>query len=319
MYQIVTKLKTETDCYISDTFRNRGASTALYKGSIKDARWPPNTMSKRNLLLLIEQTRSAQVAREIACEIAAQGHCTLTGLRITESDWPVEVESDSTLAKSLVRAVHRDTGGTGEGEPDSAGENNELLISREICYQEKTLSGPKYALLSQEAERNDLTLIGREGNFEEQSANAKEVINLMLQYRPRPLLITPPERPVGDEVLVAYDGDVKSSRSVQLFVLLGLATGRKMRILCVERQRKVAQTKIDSIMSFLAQHDIEATPEIAETPASATEVLFDKIKELKPSMVVVGARGTDGWRQTIFGSTGHYLIRHCPVPLFTST
>lgn len=270
-------------------------------------------MPKRNLLLLMEPTLSGQLARQLACTIAARGSCALSALHITEPNWPADEDRKSSLSTNLVQALQALTNDT-----STVTDEDELLAQHKICYVEKTMSGPKYALLSQEAEQNDLILLGREGNFEEQSEHAKEVINLMLEYRPRPMVIASPEAGTGEEVLVAYDGDPRSSRAVQLFVLLGLAAEKQLHLLCIDRQQKAAQSKIDSITSFLHQHEVEATSEIIESRDSPTEILFERINQARPSMVVAGAKGTTGWRQTMFGSTGDYLIRHCPVPLFTS-
>tara|TARA_R110002072_G_scaffold46082_1_gene127833 strand:- start:10015 stop:10803 length:789 start_codon:yes stop_codon:yes gene_type:complete len=261
----------------------------------------------------MESTRSAQVAREIACRIAARGNCTLTGLHIEDLDFPSEVTKESNLCQNLIESIQ--TGHTDQADVKDA---EALLTSQDIRFHEKTLIGPKYSLLAQEAESNDVTLIGREGNFEEQADDAKEVISLMLQYRSRPLIITPPEPVEGNEVLIAYDGNLKSSRAIQIFVLLGLAEGRQLTLLCVDTKKKTAQAKIDSINAFLDQHEVSATTEVIESRSNSRDVLAERIESTRPSIVVAGARGTTGWRQTVFGSTGDYLIRHCPVPLFTS-
>jgi len=236
----------------------------------------------------------------------------LTCLQITEHDSSVMIPTDSMISKQLVRNLDSKSGDNDPASSDAA-----CLAAHEVCYQEKTLSGPKYSVLSQEGEGNDLILLGREGNFVEQSDNAKEVINLMLEYRPRPLVIAPPNPPEGSDILVAYSGGPRSSRALQLFVLMGLAEGKQLHLLCVDRNEKAAQSKIDSIAQFLHRHEVRSTSTTIVSRAEPTDVILDKIREKTPSMLVAGAKGTNGWRQTMFGSTGDYLIRHCPVPLFT--
>jgi nucleotide-binding universal stress UspA family protein len=260
----------------------------------------------------MEPTRSAQVAKEIACQITARGSCALTGLHIEEPGFPSDI-AKSNLYQSLIETLQ-----THAACQTSGGDAEALLTNQNIRSYEKTLIGPKFTMLAQEAERNDLTLLGREGNFEELADDAKEVISLMLQYRPRPMIIAPPEPVEGNEVLVAYDGNPTASRAIQMFILLGLAEGMQLHLLCIDRKEKVAQAKIDSIHAFLNQHEVSATTEIIESRSSPGEVLTSRINSSRPSMVVAGAKGTSGWRRSMFGSTGDFLIRHCPVPLFTS-
>lgn len=269
-------------------------------------------MPKRNLLLLVENTSSAMTARDIACGFAAEGNSMLTCLQITEADSSTIISTETMISKQLVRNLQLKSGDHEPTTSDAA-----CLAEHEISYREKTLSGPKYAVLSQEGEANDLILLGREGNFVEESENAKEVINLMLEYRPRPLVIVPPNPPEGSDILVAYSGGPRSSRALQLFVLMGLAEGKQLHLLCVDRSEKAAQSKIDCITTFLRQHDVSSTSTIIVSRGEPTDVILSKIREETPSMLVAGAKGTNGWRQAMFGSTGDYLIRHCPVPLFT--
>lgn len=288
----------------------------MYKKPLNLPTVPP--MSRRNLLLLIEPTPSALVAKEVACGIAAFGNCTMTGLQIYEDTWLKDVSAPPTSLKStLVSQVEARIGGSTESRPATGDDQDEILARQNIYFREKSLTGPRYALLSEEAERNDLTLLGREGNFEEQSENAREVISLLLQYRPRPIIVTPPNSSHGNNVLVAYDGSPRASRALQLFVLLGLAEDKNIHLLSVDRKPRAAEARMESVTGFLAQHEIEVTPHIISARNDPTDVIFETIKETSASMVVAGAQGTTGWRQTMFGSIGDYLIRHCPVPLFT--
>lgn len=274
-------------------------------------------MSRRNLLLLIEPTPSAQVAKTVACDVAAMGDCTITGLQIYEDTWLKDVSAPPTSLKSTLVERVAVSNGPSRARLSQTGDRDQILVEQRICIREQSRVGPKYALLSEEAERNDLTLLGREGNFEEQSDTAKEVISLLLQYRPRPIIVTPPTASPGNNILVAYDGSPRASRALQLFVLMGLAKGKNIHLLSVNSKPKVAEARVESVTGFLEKHEIRVTPHVVNARNDPTDVIFETIRATSASMVVAGAQGTTGWRQTMFGSVGDYLIRHCPVPLFT--
>lgn len=260
-------------------------------------------MAERNILFLLEQTPSGQVAAQIAWQLASKHGSFLTGLEIAEP--PIDDEDEDHKRPTGVEVPHVPKPAT---------------FSKEgVPYEHKRVMGPKYAALSQEAEKNDLTVIGREGNFEEEADGAKEVITLMLEYRARPLLIAPPTAAdtENNEVLIAYDGSPRASRALYFFTFLGLTEGRKLNLLTIDRSTKAAEAKLNSVCSFLEHHEIEAEKIVVQSRENTTEVLSEQIEQLKPGMVVAGAAGKQVWREAIFGTVGAYLIRRCTTPLFT--
>ncbi len=255
----------------------------------------------RNVLLLQEPTLSGTIATNIACDIAMQGNCNITGLQIQE---PGSTEGVGISARARLN--------------ERIGESESSWSSRHITLNEKTLIGPKFAMLSQEAEAHDLTLLGREGNFEEHaSRSAKEVITLLLKYRASPLIIAPANAKSDADILVTYDGSPRASRAVRFLGLLGLAEGKNIHVLCIDHQRRVAEAKVEMISEYLRKQNACLTGHAVASRANASEVIFDKITELDTSLVVSGALASSGWRRGLLGSVSDYLIRHCPVPLFT--
>lgn len=274
----------------------------------------------RNLLLLVEQTPSGQAAKKVACDIAGQGNCNLTALAIREPDSPAHNNED--LAASphalsvdeLAQQEHRDAWQSNAHAPAGNGYFSGLPAG----WRTKVVTGPKYAVLCQELENNDLAVMGRDGNFAEHwSHNAKEVINLLLEYRPRPLIIAAPMDPGAHrDVLITYDGSAGSSRAVQFFALMGLARNRNVHVLSVSRKKNVAGHRVDLLAAYLKKHDIETLPHAVNSREDPRDVIVDMIGRTRASLVVAGAFGTSGWKRSLFGSVSDYLIRYCPVPLF---
>ena len=270
----------------------------------------------RNLLLLVEPTPSGQVAKEIACQIAAQGDCKLTALQIHDTDWPVDEEH---LKKSPRQLLAEYTGrsdlGKVVGEREGAEEGNVAELN--ITYSDKVLYGHKYTLLCQESESNDLAVLGREGNLaEERRRGAKEVINMMLSYQPKPIIVTPPRAPSGHGILVTCDGSPGSVRALQLFVAMGLADGQQVHVLSAHRRRKTAEFHADAATRYLEDHGVEAIKHTSDTSLTPQAAIEDKVKETGAAMVVMGAYGRSEWRHSIFGSVTDCLIYHSPVPVF---
>lgn len=276
----------------------------------------------RNILLLVEETRSAHVARAVAFDIASRGNCNLTALRIRgprpSRDVDDIVRSPHMLIIEELEERRRGDAPPRAGiEPASVGAAG-VPSGPNVAYREQVLAGPKYAVLCQESAHNDLTVIGRDGNFAEHwDQDAKEIINLMLEYQARPLIIAPPERRSGRDVLIAYDGSPGAARAIQLFVLMGLARDHGVHVLSADRNKDVARSRVDTVAAYLKNHRIGTMPHAVPSRADARDILMDKISETGSSLVVAGACGASSFKRNVFGSVGDYLIRYCPVPVFT--
>lgn len=79
----------------------------------------------------------------------------------------------------------------------------------------------------------------------------------------------------------------------------------------------VAAAKVDEIATYFKNHRIEAMQYAIESRADRRDVILDKLEETGASPDVARAFGASSWRRSIFGSVGDYLIRYCPVPLFS--
>jgi nucleotide-binding universal stress UspA family protein len=276
----------------------------------------------RNILLLVEPTPSAQVAKKVACDIATRANCNLTALEIHATDSATQSDDLTTSPHSLFiedlsHSKHDGILHKTNGVQATRGKNG--FSSLKTDCQIKVLSGPKYTVLSRELENNDLTVIGRDGNFAEHwSHDAKEIINLLLEYRARPLIIATPEEPAtNDDVLIAYDGSPGSSRAVQFFTLMGLAQNRNIHVLSVNRKKNVARSRVDSLIAYLNNHHIGARSYAVNSRQDTREIIVDMTRQTHASLVIAGAFGTNSWKRSVFGSVTDYLIRYCPVPLFT--
>lgn len=273
----------------------------------------------RNLLLLLESTPSGEVAREIACRVARQCHAGVTGLAIQEKYSPAsprEFLTEAIAERETRTSSEPKTQNGSNGTVLSA--TSETLSNFNIPYTEKHLTGPKYTLLSRESEVSDLTVMGREGNFEEEKPyEVKEAINLLLEYRPRPLIIAPPQLPNDGDILITYDGSAGASRAVQILVLMGLVDHQRIHVLSIDRRRHTAEAHARQIERYLNGHHVEPVLHVIDGRTSPAEIIFDKVAELRPSLLVAGAYGSSGWRRQMFGSVSDHLIRHSPVPLFS--
>ena len=94
-------------------------------------------------------------------------------------------------------------------------------------------------------------------------------------------------------VLVAFDGSPASSRTVHMFALLGLAAGRAVHVVTLDRSSaRRAEETASRACALLRRHGAAETHAIglgdreAGTPA---ETILGTAKALRPDMIVMGA------------------------------
>jgi nucleotide-binding universal stress UspA family protein len=69
-------------------------------------------------------------------------------------------------------------------------------------------------------------------------------------------------------------------------------------------------------MAFLHGHDVVAQAHILTTSASPAQVILQQVRQLKASLLVMGAYGRSTLRELLGASFTHTMLRESPVPLF---
>jgi hypothetical protein len=90
------------------------------------------------------------------------------------------------------------------------------------------LGDPAERILWQ-AQRTDVVILGRETHFNFETPERRDTtLAQVARTSRRPMVVVPETLPEGAGVLVAYGGGRDAARTLQLFVLLGLAAGQTL-------------------------------------------------------------------------------------------
>jgi nucleotide-binding universal stress UspA family protein len=117
-------------------------------------------------------------------------------------------------------------------------------------------------------------------------------------------------------VLVAYDGSLPAARAVQAFQATGLGEGCDVHVLCVDPDFTQAARDADRAAEFLRFHDCKAVAHPLASQETPAKVILEEVRKLDPRLLVLGAYGTRGWREFLFGSVTGSVLKASPVPLF---
>jgi len=168
-----------------------------------------------------------------------------------------------------------------------------------------------------EAQRVDVVMLGRETHFNfETSENRDATLAQVVRSSPRPMVVVPKTLPEGSGILVAYGGGREAARTLQLFVLLGLAAGDTLDVLTIHRETVEARMIARAAGDFLAARGVPHRIHTVASSAGAADVLLEEIASRKPRLVVLGAHRDHPLRDLFATSVTRAVLRACPVPIF---
>ncbi len=133
-------------------------------------------------------------------------------------------------------------------------------------------------------------------------------------------------------VLVAYDGSSFSWKALLYACRVVKATGGTVRALYVVdasrarvvlsgiliiREEELREAGMEMLKKALrkAKEETGVDIEVSVRVGHPVEEILEEAKEWKADLIVVGARGTGGFRELILGSVAESLVRYSPIPV----
>jgi len=272
----------------------------------------------KSVLVLLDKTPGGEAAQTLALDVARQHDALVTAVSAMNLDAltaPIGFFSESLAYSDIDRdgimenrrhdlEVLRENFGK---ECEKAGIKYDMIVSEGAVYTE----------LARAAMSHDLVVLGNDVHFGDIAAQSDTAaVGLLLKNIPRSLLVAPPALPTGQDVIMAFDGSTPAARALQLFVLLGLADDRTVRLVTVHKKHAVAEAIVRDASLFLDRHGIKNSAKIVEGSYAPSEIILAEIKQHDAGMLVMGAFGHRGWREMILGSSTNALLGYAGIPIF---
>jgi nucleotide-binding universal stress UspA family protein len=166
---------------------------------------------------------------------------------------------------------------------------------------------------------HDVIAIGRDSTLgvEGTEEGLAPTIERIAHDPPRPLVVVPPPGAAATDgpFIVAYDGSVPCQRSLQMFVQLGLAALRPIRVVSVADTEAEARALAGGAASYLALHGIAAETD-ALTGRRPADAVLDHAARLDAGLLMIGAFETPRLRTLLFGSGTLRILRGSRCPVF---
>ena len=134
------------------------------------------------------------------------------------------------------------------------------------------------------------------------------------------------------KILLPTDGSEYAEKTIRYALKLAKALGanievmyafqpstslRKRAAMMMEEYRKALEEDAQEIVTEVAERfrseGLTVSATVVEGPAA--EAILRAIDELKPSLVVMGARGGGGFTNVLLGGVAEQVIHHSPVPV----
>jgi nucleotide-binding universal stress UspA family protein len=279
-------------------------------------------MVMKSVLVAIDNTPAAGVARRLAYDLAGRFSAHVTGVAVVDTD---DIKGPEPVPLGAGAFAH------------ARRKRDMLRISERRARMSRTLAtfqriGTKLGLevrvatlesdtipaFLRLAQAHDVVALGRdtEFHFEGHEPGLSTTVERLVSGNPRPVMVTPSRPRVGKAVIVAYDGSVASARAMQMATLLGLLNDAPVHMVTVARQRSEAANVAQFGHAFLARHNLVAKIHSEAFDPDPATTLLERANSLGARLLVMGAYGHRGWREMLFGSCTRRLLRESPVPLF---
>lgn len=272
----------------------------------------------RSLAVALDETPASGSALDVAVALAGRFDAALTGLTVLDIDYltapqPMPIGGAYYKFKSdLARLEHAN---------EQTVRLREQFLAR--CAASKVrckvamLEGAPSEEVRTAAVTHDAIMMGRDTEFHgEPSGGLAKTVARILKEQPRPLFVIPTAAKPPSRVLIAYDGSVAAARALQIFTLLGLARDCELHAVSTHPERGVAERHLQTARAYLQLYGYDCDAHALTSSSDPAQVLIDHVSGVGADLLVMGAYGHRGWRETLLGSCTTRLLAQCPTSLF---
>jgi nucleotide-binding universal stress UspA family protein len=277
----------------------------------------------KNILVCIDGSASGEETILTAIKIARERNATLFGIAIVHEPAPHTGEHTRINYSSHPHRLHTSR------PVDVRAYAAMLLATFERRCQAAGVSARVLEVVDRspediiaEIERHDLTLISHETKFQfESKGEHRATHEKILRHISRPVLLIPDDStgmsaPLGQTVLVAYDGGPAAERALASFAASGLGQSREVHVATIgDDGEKAMETAMQAAESLRAS-GIKATAHSIVSVLPDYSALVELGNRLGAGLVVMGAFARSRIKEMFSGSLTRSLVASSPTPIY---
>jgi len=272
------------------------------------------------LRLGIDDSPSSRQAEAIAIDLARKTQANIDAVAVIDTPWIDRPQAvgiggasyHAAAEEHILRAARKRAN-------QLLGEFAAAASGAGVSHERRVVEGDPADVLAREATTADMIVIGREATFWGHAADEiSPATEHVLRRGTRPILVAPSRPAGGDAILCAFDGSIAAERSLHMLALLGLGNGRKVGVISIADDRKIADQRAEAAAQLLRAHAAsDVTARGIRSKADPAEVITQEAASIGAGIVAMGAFGHAGLREILFGSCTRSLLHHSsPFALF---
>ena len=274
----------------------------------------------KEVLICLESSPSSDAATRLAISIASELPAKLVGLAIVDEP-DIRAGAASGFGGSSFKH-ERDEALVADARVRAA--DCLALFERRCRAANVTASSveivgrPEASILA-EMETRELMIIGRDANFRyETKMDDTSTRDAILHRATGPVLIVPEETdgPLGNEIVVAYDGSKAVKRAMTSFAASGLARGRNVHVASVDDSGEHAWEMAAAGVKLLAELGVTAEVNNIVSAQSSGDALMAYSRRIGAGLMVMGAFAHNRIAHLFHGSVTRGLVERTTTPLY---
>ena len=271
-------------------------------------------MALKDILVVVDDGRTAAARIDYAAELAQRHDAHLTGLLvITEPEIPAyvlaQIPAEARAARvEQTRKWAAEVHAQFETSVAKAGlSDRSEWIQRDGAPTEQTALLGRYA---------DLIVAGQD-DPDAEAFGRVDIAELVLSSG-RPVLVVPyafRSGGAGRHVLVAWNGSREAARAVSDAMPI-LEAAERVSVLAVDPGNELGDIPAADIARHLARHGIKVeSAHMQSQSLEPSDVLLNRVADLSADMIVMGAYGHSQLRELVLGGVTRDVLRQMTVPV----
>ncbi len=272
----------------------------------------------KKILLVLDGSQAGQAAREVAFDLSKDVKASMTAVGVLDTPWITAAQPEPIGGASF--KVQRDEAmikHTHEHMKELLADFEKDARTHQLKSHIVEVEGFPTTEIERLSHEHDLIVIGKTTDFHfDLDQDSDITVRHIARDNPRPLYIVPENPAKGDKVLIALDGSLQSSRALHMFLLLGLARGKKVEVVSIHENQELADSIAGRGVRMCEAHDVKASAHTVTKSGNRAELILTMAQNHKAGLIVMGGFSHSILKEVLFGSCTKTLMENSEIPLF---
>lgn len=273
----------------------------------------------KKILLVLDNSKPGQQAQNFAIDLAKHFKNSLTGLAVLDTPWITAAQPEPLGVSDF--KMHRDDAVLKKSQEHLnflMSEFQKLCTKQQVANDVLEAEGFPAVEIEKLAHEHDVIIMGKTTDFHfDLDDDTDLTVKHVARDNPRPLILVPENVPESKTVMVAFDGSLEASRSLHMFLLLGLARGRDIQIVSGHKIRDKAELQAKRAVNMCQAYGLKAHQHVHQiSGGSAADYVLEMSDQLKASMLIMGGFSHNILHEAVFGSNTKTIMKSSRIPVF---